>query len=98
MALRSSSWLAVAAGDQETVNCSPSSAQVSPDEKPYDRHVPLWINVYVVVHFLLVLHASMELAARKNVSPGARENVSLGARENVSLGVGRMCVQGAGRM
>ena len=28
---------------------------VSPNEKPYDRTVALWLDVYVVVHFLMVM-------------------------------------------
>lgn len=36
--------------------------QVSPDEKPYDKSVPRWLNVYCSVHFLLVLYGSDELA------------------------------------
>ena len=38
------------------------SSQVSPDEKPYDKAVPLWLSVYVSVHFMLVLYGSDELA------------------------------------
>ena len=29
--------------------------QVSPDEKPYDATVPFWLNVYVAVHFVILL-------------------------------------------
>ena len=36
--------------------------QISGDEAPYDRAVPLWLNVYCSVHFLVVLYASNEVA------------------------------------
>ncbi|CAI8054681.1 Alkylglycerol monooxygenase, partial [Geodia barretti] len=29
--------------------------QVSPDEKPYDPTVPFWLNVYVAIHFVILL-------------------------------------------
>jgi hypothetical protein len=29
--------------------------QVSPDEKPYDTTVPFWLNVYVAIHFVILL-------------------------------------------
>ena len=29
--------------------------QVFPDEKPYDATVPFWLNVYVAIHFVILL-------------------------------------------
>lgn len=43
--------------------------QVSPDEKPYNRVIPKWLNIYVVVHFLLVVIWITELGLVKSKLP-----------------------------
>lgn len=43
--------------------------QVLPDEKPYDRRTPWWLNIYVVVHFAVILILSHELGKVKNTLP-----------------------------
>jgi alkylglycerol monooxygenase len=44
--------------------------QVSPDEKPYDTAVPTWLNVYIVIHFTIILILSRALVeVRTNLHP-----------------------------
>ena len=43
--------------------------QISSDEKPYDCEIPLWLNIYSVVHFTLILYWIVELGVIKNDLP-----------------------------
>ncbi len=43
--------------------------QVSPDEKPYDPDIPLWLSSYCVAHFLLLVYWYNELGVVKNDLP-----------------------------
>lgn len=45
------------------------TCQVSPDEKPYDRVIPKWLNIYCIVHFLLVLVWTTELGKVRSTLP-----------------------------
>ena len=43
--------------------------QVSPEEKPYNRKAPLWLNIYVAIHFAIVLILARVLGEIRHVSP-----------------------------
>ena len=43
--------------------------QVSPDEKPYDRKAPLWLNIYVAIHVTIVFILARVLGEIRHVSP-----------------------------
>lgn len=36
--------------------------QIFGDEAPYDTEVPLWVNLYCSIHFLLTVYGSNEIA------------------------------------
>jgi alkylglycerol monooxygenase len=45
------------------LGCREDIPQVSPNEKPYDRSVPMWLNMYIAVHFAIILIIGRALGA-----------------------------------
>ncbi len=42
---------------------------MSPNEKPYDKYTPWWLNVYCVLHFIVIIIFIHEVGKVKNTLP-----------------------------